>query len=79
VSASRPFETRLKPLRQLQVALLKIGVSYSEIAGMGEAEANGLLDAWVELNCPSGGRSRDGSTVRHVSRRRRSTQGKSPA
>lgn len=46
---------------------------------MGEDEAMGLLDAYVALNNPSGGHSSDGSTVRHVSRRRRSAQGKAAA
>jgi len=49
------------------------------MAEMGEAEAMGLLDAYVALNSPSSGRGSDGSTVRHVSTRRRSTQGKAAA
>lgn len=46
---------------------------------MGEDEATGLLDAWVALNNPSSARSSDGVTTRHVSKRRRSAQGKATA
>ena len=50
--ARYPFEAQAKTHRKLMLALLKMGFRADEIRQMGDAEAMGYCEAFVELRNP---------------------------
>ena len=47
--ASAPFAEKQKERKKLVLALLKFGFSYGEVLSMSEIEAEGYLEAYMEI------------------------------
>ena len=52
INASVHFETKVKNVRMVELALMKFGFSKNEIYQMSEMEAGGYIEAFIDISKP---------------------------